>query len=554
MAAIDFPNSPVLNQQFSSANGITYQWSGVQWIAISGPSAYLPLVGGTLSGNVTAPAFIVPGGGGVYAPGAVNGYVELHDGSGRAAGFLGGSAVDTNVWRNDHHLFQNLAGVTWAFIQNGSFGLGSGVGGGLLLSDWSYFTANTGSIAPLTTWTQGLAIGWNYSAGSGEVNYVARFASLTDHRFQHWDGTVMTWGGIASGNVQINQPQYPALLWHSELGVTNAKWYSLLIDDGGNARFRYYNDALGAPIDAVIWTRSGTTPLNMVVASPITSSPVAGTAPEFGLQSAGVAYWKIKVNPAGNLIFNNTTVGDVVAFNLAGPGIFVGNTITIQGDAINGAIEMGVANATPYFDWHSGASFIDYDFRMQAFGGTGTPGAGSISFIGAYLAMNGVLGANVGATPAGGAQAFQMSSVNAFGLYFSSGAPTVSAPLGSLNLDRTGAPWFNNNGSTGWSQLGVTPGVTNAQTGTAYTLVASDNGGVVTMNNASANVVTAPTGLPANFSVAIVQIGAGQTSVAAGSGATVHASVGLKCRAQWSPISVVTYATSSFIVSGDTAP
>jgi hypothetical protein len=101
---------------------------------------------------------------------------------------------------------------------------------------------------------------------------------------------------------------------------------------------------------------------------------------------------------------------------------------------------------------------------------------------------------------------------------------------------------------------GTLPGAVNAQTGTAYTLTALDNNGTVTMNNASANVVTVPSGLGANFTVAIFQIGAGQTSVVAGGGTTVNAAVGLKCRTRYSPISVFAAAANALIVSGDAAP
>jgi hypothetical protein len=100
---------------------------------------------------------------------------------------------------------------------------------------------------------------------------------------------------------------------------------------------------------------------------------------------------------------------------------------------------------------------------------------------------------------------------------------------------------------------GVMPGAVNAQTGTNYVLTAGDANGTVTMNNAGANTVTVPTGLGANFTCAIFQIGAGQTSVVAGSGVTVNAAVGLKCRTRYSPVSVFTYAANAFIVSGDTS-
>jgi hypothetical protein len=94
----------------------------------------------------------------------------------------------------------------------------------------------------------------------------------------------------------------------------------------------------------------------------------------------------------------------------------------------------------------------------------------------------------------------------------------------------------------------ITP-TTNAQTGTAYTLQASDNGKIVTMNNASANVVTVPSGLGAGFNCAIVQLGAGQTSVVA-SGTTLNSADGLKIDVQYAGCSLWAYSANTFLLSG----
>lgn len=61
----------------------------------------------------------------------------------------------------------------------------------------------------------------------------------------------------------------------------------------------------------------------------------------------------------------------------------------------------------------------------------------------------------------------------------------------------------------------------NAQTGTTYTLLPSDNGKVITLNNAAAISLTVPTGLPIGFSCRIIQLGAGLVTVSA-SGTTVN--------------------------------
>lgn len=66
----------------------------------------------------------------------------------------------------------------------------------------------------------------------------------------------------------------------------------------------------------------------------------------------------------------------------------------------------------------------------------------------------------------------------------------------------------------------------NAQTGTAYTLVLADKGKMVSMDNASANVLTIPlnasVAFPTNTVINVLQQGAGTTSIAGAAGVTVN--------------------------------
>ena len=91
----------------------------------------------------------------------------------------------------------------------------------------------------------------------------------------------------------------------------------------------------------------------------------------------------------------------------------------------------------------------------------------------------------------------------------------------------------------------------NNQTGTTYTLVAADNGKVVTLSNASAITLTVPTSLPAGFNCSIVQLGAGQVTVAA-SGTTVNNRQSFtKLAGQFASATILQYATNTFITQGD---
>ena len=90
----------------------------------------------------------------------------------------------------------------------------------------------------------------------------------------------------------------------------------------------------------------------------------------------------------------------------------------------------------------------------------------------------------------------------------------------------------------------------NAQTGTTYTLVASDSAKLVTTSNASAVTVTVP---PSVFStgniINIQSIGVGLTTLVAGAGVTIT-STGATAAA---PILRVRYSAASIICTGSNA-
>jgi len=93
----------------------------------------------------------------------------------------------------------------------------------------------------------------------------------------------------------------------------------------------------------------------------------------------------------------------------------------------------------------------------------------------------------------------------------------------------------------------------NDQTGTAYTLLAGDNGKVVVLNNPSAVTVTVPSGLGVGFNCSFVQKGAGQVSFSA-SGTTINNRQShTKINAQYGVASIVAYADNVFVLAGDTA-
>ena len=114
----------------------------------------------------------------------------------------------------------------------------------------------------------------------------------------------------------------------------------------------------------------------------------------------------------------------------------------------------------------------------------------------------------------------------------------------------------NTNMAFTWIEQDDTTLSFNAQTGTTYTLVASDSAKLVTTSNASAVVVTIP---PSVFSagnqINVQSIGVGLTSFVAGAGVTItstgatSAAPGL--RARYSACTIICTASNVFTVIGD---
>jgi len=101
----------------------------------------------------------------------------------------------------------------------------------------------------------------------------------------------------------------------------------------------------------------------------------------------------------------------------------------------------------------------------------------------------------------------------------------------------------------------------NAQTVTAYVLALTDapvkntSQGIVTMNSASANAVTVPpnstVAFPVGTQIQIVQLGAGQTSVVAGSGVTILTPSSLTARAKNSTLLLTQIVINTWVFAGD---
>lgn len=99
----------------------------------------------------------------------------------------------------------------------------------------------------------------------------------------------------------------------------------------------------------------------------------------------------------------------------------------------------------------------------------------------------------------------------------------------------------------------------NFQTGTTYTLAATDDGKVVDIANAGAITLTLPNSLPVGFSCLVTQGGAGQITFSAAAGTLLRQRQGFtKTAGQWGVVSLYIRTngggnTAEYVVSGDMA-
>ena len=96
----------------------------------------------------------------------------------------------------------------------------------------------------------------------------------------------------------------------------------------------------------------------------------------------------------------------------------------------------------------------------------------------------------------------------------------------------------------------------NAQTGTTYTLVATDSGKLVTSSNANPVTITVPPSIfAAGEQINVQSIGAGLTSFAQGAGVTITSTGATATapilRAQYSACTIICTASNTFTVIGD---
>ena len=92
----------------------------------------------------------------------------------------------------------------------------------------------------------------------------------------------------------------------------------------------------------------------------------------------------------------------------------------------------------------------------------------------------------------------------------------------------------------------------NDQTGTTYSLVSTDNGKVITLNNSNGITLTVPSGLGSGFNCLIIQKGTGQIFISASGTTLINRQGHTKTAGQYAVVSIVNIGNDIIILGGDT--
>ena len=236
---------------------------------------------------------------------------------------------------------------------------------------------------------------------------------------------------------------------------------------------------------------------------------------------AGTGWIQVVANPATFVVGTD----NIDVFQFSGSGtITAGTNISVSGNQVSTVIDPEFTDITVTGN---------VDFTGATITGLTTLPSQSGN-AGKYLTTNGTAAswATVNATPA----LDDLTDV------------TITSSAANDVVYYNGTGWVN-------KYVASIPTLTNAQSGTTYTLVLGDAGKIVEVGNASTITVTIPTNAsvayPVGTQITLLQTGAGQITVSGPSGGTLNATPGTKLRAQWSSATLLKRATDTWVLIGD---
>lgn len=269
--------------------------------------------------------------------------------------------------------------------------------------------------------------------------------------------------GVKTANTTITNPvngaasapavQYTGTWFSGGTGTTTKPYF--LVETTGATSTAWDTSGTGLGVNSATGFSGNLIDLQVNAASRFS---VSGTG-TVSMRNSGSFVW------AGRGILSSPAAG-TVQHGTADAASPVAQTIRVQ-SVVAGTADTAGVNATIIGSLSTGAG-ASGDIIFQ----TGGTGAGStsqntattaVTIKGATQAVNvaGVLNAASGtATPAAGSTAARLllGTTAGFGIYFGSGAPTVSAAQGSLYLRSDGTTtndrmYVNTNGTTGWTAV-----------------------------------------------------------------------------------------------------
>jgi len=528
--AINFPNSPAPNEIYTF-NGLSWRWTGSSWTSLG--TAVIGATGATgPQGNTgaTGPQ------GNTGATGPVGDYVISIRGLTGAVGITNGSGIGLSV-----------SGQTMTFSNTGVLSIDGGTGA---ITNVARTNVDNNFSASQTISLINPFLNLEDTNTSNMITFDVSSKSITFIDNTVDDGVETTLyfnpvGAIGFVNTGITFPSYSTVL----AGLAGTQTFTGINTFTSRTNFNSGISASGGITFAndirvnslTVGRGAGNVDSNVAIGFNSFDANVSGS------NNIAIGYDALGSNTIGN---NNAAIGrSALGANTTGTdNVAIGNSslqnITTSSKNIAIGSDAGRLRANGnVLTSATGGIYIGYNSRGFTLAQTNEIVIGTDALgLGSNTAV-------IGATSQTAATIYGL--LNTPGGLSAAGATFSSLVIFNAGISAAGGVTFSGTiaSDTGYR---ITSNAINAQTGTTYTFLASDNGKIVTFNNGSAITVTIPTGLPVGFNCTGIQLGAGQVGFTTESGVTLQ-SYGnqYKMIGQHASATIIEYSNNIVNLSGN---